>query len=149
MNQKLNPHVEAVMRLLIEQGLEAANRYVELNVSPEVAKAKKEFEARSQEEGAVKNIIVMAMSGMSSGEAQNLPEPEVLPMDTRGQVLAIAAEVARGNDGIAELNPVVEAVLKRGIDLKSSRPGTSIANILFKASDLWERVSPGVFRLLM
>lgn len=169
MNQRLNPHVEAVMKLMLERGVEAAESYLATNVSPDVERAKAEYEAKQREEMAVRNIIQLSRltalaqapiapaPGSASdgnhplGEQQPLAElmgEASIPMNVRGRVLQIAAEVARNNNGIAKLDAVVDAVIKQGVDVGSTRPGTSIGNMLFKASPLWERVKPGVFRLV-
>ena len=141
---RLDPDIETIMKLLLEQGAEAAKAYVNQHIVPDVEKAKKAFETRQNTLSSVNNIIFMA-TGNQSTESSGDNE---LPMDVRGQVLAIAAEIARGNDGIAALNEVVREVANRGLDLKSSRPGTSIANILFRAPFLWQRMSPGIFKLI-
>ena len=148
-HSKLSPHVAAVMKLLLEQGVTAAQAYVTNAVGPEVARARDALEARLHEEAVVRNIVALAMQSVANSHTKPASEP-VIPIekaivDERSNVLRVAAEVASQNQGVANLEAVVKELEKRGLKLRSARPNTSVANILYKASHLWGRTAPGVF----
>lgn len=67
------------------------------------------------------------------------------PEDVRNSIFAVCRELAQQNDGMLSLQEAVDEVKKRGIELKSSRPGTSIGNMLFKSAE-WDRIGDGVFQ---
>jgi hypothetical protein len=118
-----------------------------------IAEARKALELRERNNAFMQTVLVNALvpvlkesDGQPIQKARD-DDADDVAMDARGQVLAIAQDLAEKNNGVVTLEAVVAAVAKRGIDLKSSRPGTSIGNILFKASAVWDRKGPGVFEL--
>jgi hypothetical protein len=145
------------MRLLLEEGHDSAIRYLDQNLAPEIEKAKRDLEALHKEYTTIRGIVDMTRP--QSADTATVSKPQLQgqvsdfklngdPNDPRSQVLQIAAEVARANDGIAKLDDVLAAMKERKLELDTTRPGTSVANILFKAHVLWERTGPGVFRLI-
>lgn len=146
MENRISSRIEALMRIAIEKGQSAALDYIDLHISEEVRSARARYEELLKEENSAKNIVSMAFATASSLPQQESIEPDASP-DVRSQVLDIALEMANKHpQKMVHLVEITNEVAKRGVILDSTRPGTSIGNMLFKAEN-WQRLGAGLYRL--
>ena len=146
MTSMIRTELQEFFRLMGDMKIDEAIYHVETDAQ-QIDDERKSLDGRAQTNAYMKSVLSGAVAQAPTSAKVPASEEMELATDARGKVLAIAAEVARTTGGTVSLDDVVAAVAKQGVDLSSTRPGTSIANILFKASALWERMSPGVFRL--
>ena len=152
----LNPHYTTVMRLILDQGIGAAEQYVLANLTEPIEIAKAELERLQQQERDALNIIATLRGGV-----QEAPTPsgtlapvtlssqgvvsEEIPGGWRNKILEAADEISPLAGDVVQTKHVIDELIARGLKLPGTRPGTSIGNILNK-DGRWERISEGVFR---
>lgn len=161
----IEPTMIALARLVADQKFADANRYVEAD-SADIANLEERIKQRKQEnqlmrafvaaaappqqpqQGEPRRRLIFRRGVAEPSEPESEPEQE-LGLDVRGRILQIASDLARNApDNVVALEDVVAAVRAAGIEMSSTRPGTSIGNILFKATALWQRVGLGKFKLI-
>lgn len=146
MASPLNPHVEKVMRLLLDEGLSAAEHYVDKTLTPEVDAARIQYERAQRDEMSARNVITLAR-GSASGLADTDQPAEDSPElwnDKRAAIL-MAADAVHEMGRPVTTAAVLELMAARNQVLSGARPGTSVGNTLHKDSN-WVRLSEGVFK---
>lgn len=156
MNSTIKPRMMKLVNLMSSGELDKARDYVEVELVGEVEAMRATLNEVEAELQVMRTFLNSSLNKPSIAPPLPLrpyPNPQTLIEGTepnvRNQLLALAAEIARANNGMVELDQVVKAAHDRGVQLSSTRPGTTIANILFKANNLWSREGPGLFKLLM
>lgn len=148
-----------VMRLLLENRLDEAAEYIEVTLGTQIAALEHQLMVLRKEQALLGQLTQLhrrregQLSADTANPAQIVPPPTADGLldlgdsveDVRHTIFSMCIELAQRNGGMLLLADAVEEVKKRGIDLKSTRPGTSIGNMLFKSAD-WTRAGDGLFR---
>lgn len=153
---RLDPNIQNLLRVLLDEGPDAAEAYVRSTFTVRIQQLRSELDKLTAEEANAKNIIGMSIRGIGeSTEAAVNTGPDqsqliwqnsnTIPPDFRSAILAAADAVADANQEIVTTSRVIEALKEKGIVLPGVRPGTSIGNILNKDAR-WERQGEGIFR---
>ncbi|WP_154304635.1 hypothetical protein [Burkholderia pseudomallei] len=149
-----------VMRLLIENRLDEATEYIEVTLGAQIATLEHQLALLRKEQALLSQLTQLRRhrdgkqaADVAASPAQSGPTAAVEGLfdlgdsveDVRHAIFSMCNELAQRSGGTLLLADAVEEVKKRGIDLKSTRPGTSIGNMLFKSAD-WTRMGDGLFR---
>lgn len=149
-----------VMRLLLENRLDEAAEYIEETLGTQITELEHQLmllrkeqallgqltQLHRRREGQLSaGVVTAAQVGLPTSEDGlfDLGDPVE---DVRHAIFSMCAELAQRSSGTLLLADAVEEMKRRGIDLKSTRPGTSIGNMLFKSAD-WTRLGDGLFKL--
>jgi len=152
-----------VMQLLLKGNFHEAQEYIEVTMGAQIEALERKLTLLRKEQALLAQLTRLRLhisgeTSVTSGEvaltapagaaalaAAGLFDVVDSVEDARHAIFATCTELAQQNNGVLLLANAVEEVKKRGIDLKSSRPGTSIGNMLFKSAD-WTRIGDGLFR---
>ncbi|QRR09736.1 hypothetical protein FPJ27_26230 [Burkholderia sp. MS455] len=149
-----------VMRLLIENRLDEATEYIEVTLGAQIATLERQLALLRKEQSLLGQITQLRRhrDGTQAADVATSPAQTgstvaldgLLDLgdsveDVRHSIFSMCNELAQRSGGTLLLADAVEEVKKRGIDLKSTRPGTSIGNMLFKSAD-WTRIGDGLFK---
>lgn len=145
---RLNPNAEKIMRLIIGEGFEAAERFVEHDLADRMENAKLAYFNLQLELTAARDLLKLAKGSQESSEPEQTPaEPPEggLSIYSRALVLTAADEVAPNVGDQVSTADVLKVVTAKGQTPPGNKPGTSIGNFLNK-DGRWQRVSEGVYR---
>jgi hypothetical protein len=166
MTNTLNPVAAEVMRLILNEGVDAAEKFVNETIGAKVRALQQELVNAHEDESKARGIINFAKVGSQPAAtqpaavaqygavpAQNVATPAgsagaVLDdVNKRDVITSLARQIAfAAMDNTASTEEVLKELAKQGKSLPGARPGTSIGNILNR-DPAWERISEGVFRL--
>lgn len=148
-----------VMRLILENHVDEAARYIDVTFGEQIAKLETKLSLLRKEQALLAQLTQLhqrrtGQPPVDATRSAQLESPSTVdglldlgePLeDVRHAIFSMCIELAQRNRGHLLLADAVAELKKRGIDLKSTRPGTSIGNMLFKSAD-WDRVGDGLFR---
>jgi hypothetical protein len=158
---ELNPTVQAVMKLLLEGGIEAAERYIASDLLQKVEEARALAVRLEQDLNAARNVVLLAkgqhtpvapsLSVQIGAEAPLVEGKARVELVDEGQR---RAEVLRAAHAVAAASPgglvttelVIMKLAEHGFVIPGARPGTSIGNMLNKDA-AWKRLGEGAYTL--
>lgn len=150
-----------VMRLLLDDQIQEALNYVTVTLRDQIDELERRANSLRKEQGLLIKLAESQFKNGLSAPVESSVEDTALSRiasvtssdlldlggatDVRQAVFSLCVEIAQRNSGVVQLVDAVEEIKRRGIELNSQRPGTSVGNMLFKSAD-WTRVGEGQFR---
>jgi hypothetical protein len=142
----LNPTAETVMRIILESGIEAAERHVREHLLIAVERARAELERAQANLNAASSVIQFAKPTTASVDVE-APTPEA-PVDestAKRSLILNAAEDVGARSEIVTTEDVLAELRRNGVVMPGARPGTAVGNVMNR-SGAWARIGEGKFR---